>query len=119
MSCKFDSETICFFGYLAPDLYANYGRYPPASTNNAYLWTSRIVIYVSSLSILGSESENWRKDMRPPSPRGGHSRRGGRGGGMRGRGRGGIRGRGGRIDAESLTGENNLGKNAVFPHNFR
>lgn len=52
----------------------------------------------------GSESENWRKDMRPVSPRGGHSRRGGRGGGMRGRGRGGVRGRGNRIDAESLTG---------------
>lgn len=43
--------------------------------------------------------------MRPPSPRGGHTRRGGRGGGMRGRGRGGNRGRGSRIDAESLTGE--------------
>ncbi|XP_052250264.1 la-related protein 1B-like isoform X5 [Dreissena polymorpha] len=56
----------------------------------------------------GSESENWRKDMRPPSPRGGHARRGGRGGGgMRGRGgRGGGRGRGGRIDADSLTGPN-------------
>ncbi|KAL4229983.1 La ribonucleoprotein domain member 1B [Mactra antiquata] len=54
----------------------------------------------------GSESDNWRRDMRLPSPRG-HSRRGGRGGGaMRGRGgRGGGRGRG-RMDAESLTGPN-------------
>ncbi|XP_053399118.1 la-related protein 1B-like isoform X2 [Mercenaria mercenaria] len=54
----------------------------------------------------GSESDNWRKDMRLPSPRG-HVRRGGRGGGvMRGRGRGGGRGRGNRMDAESLTGPN-------------
>ncbi|XP_060607716.1 la-related protein 1B-like isoform X1 [Ruditapes philippinarum] len=52
----------------------------------------------------GSESDNWRKDMRLPSPRG-HARRGGRGAGlMRGRGRGGGRGRGNRMDAESLTG---------------
>ena len=53
--------------------------------------------------------------MRPPSPRGGNGMRGrGRGGGgMRGRGRGGVRGGrgagsvgvGGRIDADSLTGQ--------------
>lgn len=67
------------------------------------------ILFISDLFILyvGSESENWRKDMRPLSPRGGHSRRGGRGGGMRGRGRGGNRGRGNRIDAESLTGRCN------------
>jgi len=71
----------------------------------------KFIIITIRFCLPGSESENWRKDMRPPSPRGGgsggnHARRGGRGGGMRGRGRGGTRGgRGGaRIDAESLTG---------------
>lgn len=49
-----------------------------------------------------SDSDNWRHDMRPSSPRGGFARRGARGG-LRGRG---GRGRGrGRTDVENLTGK--------------
>ena len=48
-----------------------------------------------------SDSDNWRRDGRPTSPRGGFLRRGVRGG-LRGRG---GRGRGrGRPDVDSLTG---------------
>ena len=51
--------------------------------------------------ISDSDSDNWRREARPQSPRGGFARRGGRGG-IRGRG---GRGRGrGRSDVENLTG---------------
>lgn len=62
------------------------------------------VIYL----LLGSDSKNWRDDMRPPSPREG---RGFRGYGFRGRGRGrGGRGRGGRGRGMDQTVENLTGK---------
>ena len=60
-----------------------------------YRECSELIVFVDS------DSDNWRRDGRALSPRGGFARRGR--GGMRGRG--GIRGRGrGRSDVEHLTG---------------
>ncbi|KAL3879979.1 hypothetical protein ACJMK2_032252 [Sinanodonta woodiana] len=61
----------------------------------------------------GAESDNWRRDMRPPSPRDGrsqfgHNKRGVRGG-ARGRGRG--RGRGRDVDSLTDNGSNPGGPN--------
>lgn len=62
----------------------------------------------------GSDSKNWRDDMRPPSPREG---RGFRGYGFRGRGRGrGGRGRGGRGRGMDQTVENLTGQDFKYSY---
>ena len=69
------------------------------------MWLISTHLFLSPCNVsVDSDSDNWRRDGRALSPRGGFVRRGR--GGMRGRGgAGGRGGRGrGRTDVENLTG---------------